>query len=285
MLTIFTPTYNRENLLPRVYESLVKQTNPDFIWLIVDDGSTDHTRTLVESWQQEKKINIQYVYRENGGKMRAHNTGVDLCTTELFVCLDSDDYLVQTAVGDILSTWQEKKQGNIAGIAAHKGEDEKTPLFHQEFPEIEISTLRGLYRSGFSGETTLVFRTEILKKYSFPEIEGEKYVPEDYIYDKIDEEYQLLILPKVLTICEIVEGGYTDQASLLRQKNPTGWFLYYEQRARLEPMSVLKVKYISHYLRFSKYLGKNAWKEGTLSTAELLLGLPGACLLWAVNKM
>lgn len=93
MLTIFTPTFNRAELLKRVYDSLLRQREKNFSWLIVDDGSTDNTKEVVEEWLREGRINIQYEYQENGGKMRAHNQGVNLCNTELFLCLDSDDFL------------------------------------------------------------------------------------------------------------------------------------------------------------------------------------------------
>ena len=89
-LTIFTPTYNRAYILPKLYDSLCEQTCQDFDWLIVDDGSTDHTKELVGDWIKEKKISIRYVCQENGGKMRAYNKAVSLTETELFVCIDSD---------------------------------------------------------------------------------------------------------------------------------------------------------------------------------------------------
>lgn len=284
LLTVFTPAYNRRDLLKRVYESLLSQTDQEFVWLIVDDGSTDGTEAQVQTWAKEGRLTIRYIYQENGGKMRAHNTGVKNCGTELFVCLDSDDFFTEDAVASVKSLWAAKGNRKYAGIIAHKGESRERVLYGQVFPRIEESTLRGLYRSGFAGETTLVFRTDLLKEFLFPEIPGEKYVPEDYIYDKIDSGYTMLVLPEILTVCEIVPQGYTDQASRLRRENPSGWYLYYEQRARLEPMSVLKIKYISHYICFSRKLGKSIW-EIPISKGLVLLGLPGALLLRAAGKM
>lgn len=287
-LTVFTPTYNRKELLGRVYESLEKQSVKDFIWLVVDDGSTDGTGEFIDSLaSRESEFEIIYHYRENGGKMRAHNTGSKLCETELFVCLDSDDIFFETAVEDILKTWEEKGSELSAGIVAYKGEVEKGRIrkFRDAaFPEDKVkegsSTLKGLYRAGFYGETTLVFRNEMLKRHPFPEIDGEKYVPEDYVYDQIDKEQPLIILPKVLTVCELESGGYTDMAKSLRQNNPTGWFLYYEQRCADEPWSVLKIKYLSHYLRFCDVLGK----KQKLSIPEYLIALPGALALKIAGK-
>ena len=90
-LTIFTPTYNRDQLLPKLYASLCQQTNKNFVWSIVDDGSTDGTKSLIREYINENKIDIVYFYQKNSGKYVAHNTGVLRCTTELILCVDSDD--------------------------------------------------------------------------------------------------------------------------------------------------------------------------------------------------
>lgn len=290
MLTVFTPTYNREHLLLRLYESLKKQSCKDFVWLIVDDGSTDNTKSLIESFIAENQITIRYFYQENGGKMRAHNYGVSLCDTELFFCVDSDDWIVDTAVETIINIWNNKIScehciRKIGGIVAHKGKTDKELLGEKYFPEgIESSTLRNLYRKGFSGETSLVFKTEALKKYYFPEYDGEKYVPEDVVYDRIDSEYELIVLDAILTVCEIVSQGYTDQAKRLRNDNPNGWYIYYEQRMKSEPFSVLKIKYISHYLIFAKKIGKKPFKDKKIARGYLVLGLIGSAALKLLGK-
>lgn len=260
LLTVFTPTYNRAALLPRVYESLKRQTDKRFVWLIVDDGSTDDTKETVRRFREEAPFPVIYEYEENGGKMRAHNRGVSLTETEWFLCLDSDDRLTEDAVSVIYESFREmdaeKLPGNPAGLAAHKGQDSITPLYNTDFPTVSYSTLYGLYLKGFRGETTLVFRTEVLRQFPFPEIPGEKYVPEDYIYDKIDGAYVLKVVPRVLTICEVTESGYTESLRKLKRENPTGWFLYYEQRFQITPPSLLKVKYAGYYLIYRKRAGR-----------------------------
>lgn len=291
LLTVFTPTYNRRSLLRRVYQSLLAQTDKNFCWLIVDDGSEDDTEQAVQEWIRENTLNIIYVYRENGGKMRAHNTGVEHCTTELFMCLDSDDYLPTDAVELITETWKqvhadtEQNPDQVCGIVAHKGKSATEILTGGKFADVRYSTLQSLYRAGFSGETTLVFRTDILRRFSFPEIPDEKYVPEDYIYDKIDKEYVLKVLPRIIMICEIVQSGYTDSVERLRDENPRAWLLYYEQRAQDASASILKMKYVSHYMRFARCLKKPIWgNERVISTGWLLLALPGYLLLMLRRK-
>lgn len=120
-LTVFTPAYNRAYTLHKCYESLKRQTSTDFIWLIIDDGSTDNTKELVQQWIVENEISIRYHYQQNQGMHGAHNTAYELIDTEINVCIDSDDYLTDTAVETIVGFWNENKQSNIAGIAALDG--------------------------------------------------------------------------------------------------------------------------------------------------------------------
>lgn len=128
-LCVFTPTYNRAYILPALYESLLAQTSTDFQWMIVDDGSTDDTESLVQGWIAEGRLSIDYVKQENGGKPRATNTGVARCQSELFFVVDSDDHLVPTAVEHVLTRWEEiRGDDSFAGIVALRGTDEHTPM-------------------------------------------------------------------------------------------------------------------------------------------------------------
>ncbi len=285
-LTVFTPTYNRRKLLKRVYRSLVMQTNRDFIWIITDDGSDDGTKDEVGGFIEEGLVDIKYIYQENGGKMRAHNKGVLECDTPLFVCLDSDDYFTKNAVDDIFNEWEKIRYDDAyAGLIAHKGTDEVHTLYGARFPDNSDTTLKGLYDRGFKGETTLVFKSDILKKNLFPEIPGEKYVPEDYVYDRIDKAHRFVILPRILTVCELVSSGYTDAVERLRKENPTAWLLYYAQRVSNTKMSVLKVKYASHFLRFEGRALK-AWRKNCRIPLYMrLLGTPGALVLLVRGKL
>ncbi len=288
-LTVFTPTYNRKDLLRETYESLKVQTVKDFEWLIVDDGSDDGTDDAVKEWIGEGIIPIRYYYRENGGKMRAHNTGVDIAKTQLFVCLDSDDRFVASAVEDLLAAYDDAKKSEdkahpIEGVVAHKGKSETELLGCDEFPKVAVSTLYGLYLSGFSGETTLMYETDILRRFPFPEIEGEKYVPEDYIYDKIDRVCELAVLPKILTVCKIVDRGYTDSVKELRKRNVNAFYLYYEQRAFITPPGVLKLKYLGRYVIYAKRSGRPLFRGSRIGKISILCGCLYGGFLLLVGK-
>lgn len=262
-LTIFTPTYNRAYILGKLYGSLLNQTCKEFIWLIVDDGSKDETKDLVNGWIKENKIEIKYIFQPNGGKMRAHNTGVKNCGTELFFCVDSDDYIVKNAVEEILNFSQELlKKDNLSAIVAYRGKNE-SEVIGNKFPKnTKESALNDLYRKGFKGDTSLVFKTEILKNYLFPEIEGENFITEDYSYSLIDEKYRMMVLPEILTVCEYREDGYTQNIVKYIINNPIGMINYYRLKIDLSKTLKEKAMAVIRYTGFGKLAKqKNLYKN------------------------
>lgn len=239
-LTIFTPTYNRAYILPNLYRSLCEQTCKDFVWIVVDDGSTDNTQALLEGWQKENLVEIKYKKQENGGKMRAHNRGVEMADTELFVCVDSDDQLASPkVVEDNLKFWAICKAQNFSGLISYKEISglisyRQIPKFQSQFPDgVYCSPLGRLYDGGFRGDTTLMFKTEVLREFPFPEIEGEKFITEAYVYDQIDQKYQLILFPYYSQKCEYREDGYTRNINQVMVNNPLGYMLYYDLEAKL----------------------------------------------------
>lgn len=247
-ITVFTPTYNRAYILPRLYESLCNQTCKDFCWLIVDDGSQDDTNEIVSKWIEKSIIEIKYIYKQNGGKMRAHNVGVKYAESELFVCVDSDDYLTANSIEMFLNTWKNNLRDNksISGIVAYRGKSDNLPMVN-EFPKgVTVSKLSDLYDKGFKGDTTLVFRTAVLKEYLFPEIPEEKFITEAYIYDQIDQKYSLFVLREIGIVCEYQEDGYTRNNLKLERDNPKGWAVYYRQKANFATNMKKKLRYSAY---------------------------------------
>lgn len=235
-LTIFTPTYNRAHTLPALYQSLCEQDSRDFCWLVIDDGSTDNTGELIHQWEMENKVDMIYVHQENRGKMRAHNRAVQLCQTPLFVCVDSDDHLASsTAVSDSLNFWDSHAElsgrADVSGMVSYKKLINGT---NADFPKgMELSTLAGIYAAGFKGEANLMLKTEILRNYLFPEIEGEKFVTEDYVHNQLDQSYQMLLFPYDFQLCEYRNDGFTWNAWDVLFKNPKGYRMYYNQLVEL----------------------------------------------------
>ncbi|WP_270303097.1 glycosyltransferase family A protein [Terrisporobacter petrolearius] len=257
-LTIFTPSYNRAYTLHKCYQSLKHQTNSNFKWLIVDDGSTDNTRQLVESWIEEGKLDIKYIYQENQGMHGAHNTAYENIETELNICIDSDDYMPYDAVENILKFWNNNKRLDLAGIAGLDAYEDKLVIGTEFPPNLKESTLFDLYNKyGVKGDKKLVYRSELTKKYVYPVFEGEKYVGLDYKYKKIDETHKLALMNKVICVVEYMEDGSSNNMLNQYRRNPKG-FAFYRIENMKNPKGKLlyKLKENIHYVS-SSLISKN----------------------------
>ena len=209
-LTIFTPTYNRAHLLRRVYESLVTQTCRDFEWLVVDDGSTDFTRRLVEEWQREGRIEIAYVYKPNGGLHTAYNTAYAMIETELSMCVDSDDFLPDDAVEIITDEWRRRGGEEYAGLLGLDFDYNTMEPIGGHFPEgmTECWFLDLYTRRIHRGDTKPVLRTALMREVS-PQVgfEGEKHFNPVYSMLKVCDRKKLLVVDRCLCIVDYQTGA------------------------------------------------------------------------------
>ena len=258
VLTVFTPAYNRGYSLHLCYESLCRQSNKSFIWLIIDDGSTDNTRELVEQWlQNENGFEIRYVYKENGGMHTAHNKAYELIDTELNVCIDSDDYMADDAVEKILSFWEKNGSDKYAGIIGLDATFDNQ-IIGTKFPEdLKTTTLLGYYANGGVGDKKLIYRTDLMKKYPpYPEFEGERYVGLAYKYMLCDQEYELLVLNEVLCNVEYQLDGSSTNMYRQYLRNPNGFAFF--RKAAMQYQPNLKRRFVEcvHYVS-SSILAKN----------------------------
>lgn len=218
-ITVFTPTYNRADLLKRCYESMCEQTCQDFVWLIVDDGSQDDTSQRVSEWtKKDHKFELQYVYKENGGLHTAYNTAIERIETPLCVCIDSDDFMPANAIEKILCFWEAYGSNEYAGIVGLdydlNGNVIGDPLPSQKSINL-IDLLVGRYRI-HNGDRTNVVRTELYKKYApmkvFP---GEKNFNPHYLHLQISQKYDFLVMNENLRFVEYQPTGMSH--SILQQ--------------------------------------------------------------------
>ena len=246
ILTIFTPTYNRGTLLKRVFNSLLKQTENDFEWLIIDDGSSDNTKQIVNDFYSDAVFPIRYYKKINGGKHTAHNMAVNLAQGKYFVCLDSDDYLADNAIINVIKILE--KCSSDEGIIAYKA-DEKGNLLSDRFPiELAITNtveLTSFYQCG--GEFTLIYPTSVLKNNLFPVFEGERFITECVLYDRLSNICKMWLLPKVICVCEYQENGYSNNLNIMMKNNPAGYCLYFMQRIDLQLSRKDRVVYAGKY--------------------------------------
>lgn len=253
-LTIFTPAYNRAHTLERTYKSLYNQSCDDFEWLIVDDGSTDGTREIVESWIQEDRIKIRYIYQENQGMHGAHNTAYHNISTELNTCIDSDDWMPRDAVLKIISFWKKNCSNDYAGIVGLDMTAEGK-IIGTQFTSSSVN-LTQFYDEGGQGDKKIVYRTEVVKQYpDYPLFAGEKYVSLASKYFMIDQDYKLLTLNEPLVIVEYQQDGSSFNMWTQYWKNPQGFIYDRKLVLSTKPKIIKRFKYCIHYIS-SKLIAK-----------------------------
>lgn len=287
--TIFTPTYNRKELLKNLYESLKNQTYKDFEWIIVDDGSSDGTELSVRQFLDEKILDIKYFYKENGGKQRAYNYGVEKARGELFICLDSDDKYVDNALEIILKYWKKyENDREIAGmgyLSIYKNGE----VIGTKFPKDEmIATQFDIYNKyKVKGDKGLMFRTKILKQFPFPVFKGEKFTTEAVVYNRISEKYKMLYINEKIEIKEYQGDGLTSKYNELLMRNPQGQALYHNERNRHKMTFKEKIFNNAVYYKFCKTAGYNFKK--IIIEAEsrffLLISIPIGYYMWWKEKI
>ena len=278
-ITVFTPTYNRAHLLGRLYTSLLSQTSADFCWLIIDDGSTDGTRELVASWQAEAKIQIQYVFKVNGGMHTAHNLAYDLVQTELNVCIDSDDWMPTDAIALILLRWKTvRNDPKVVGIVGLDQTPEGELIGTKLPPNGTRCTLAGLYANhGVRGDKKLVYRSSVTHSFPrYPEFAGERLVPLSWLYQLIDQHYKLVVFNDVYATVDYQPGGSSD--SIIKQyfQSPRGF-----REARIVSIRHAvtvkdKLRNVIHYGVSCFILGD--WRPWRDSPSPIL-----SALLWPVS--
>ena len=255
--TVFTPTYNRAHTLPRVYESLKNQTFKDFEWLIVDDGSSDGTKELVGQWQKEGFLTIRYFYQENRGKHIAINRGVSEANGDLFLFTDSDDWLVPHALERLDFYWNdipETEQKNVSGITflcMYSDGHIVGTCFPAGVVISDPITLATQYK--IRGDKKGFHRTEILRRFPFPDFPGEKFVPEGLIWNRISLDYKIRFVNEALEVVEYQQDGLSASGINMRMRNPSGVRKYNLEFTQLSIPLRHKLKAVINYFRFSAH--------------------------------
>jgi glycosyltransferase involved in cell wall biosynthesis len=224
-ITVFTPTYNRAFCLDQLYQSLLSQTNTNFLWLIVDDGSSDNTKELVELWIRKNIIEIHYIYQENQGMHSAHNTAYKAISTELNVCIDSDDFMPFDAIDLIQKKWSLHKNESLAGLIGLDAFKDGG-IVGDQFPStLQTTTLTDLYQKHkLKGDKKVVIRTSVVKEFPlYPVYHEERLVPLSVLYLMIDQKYKWQCTNDVYCVVEYLEGGSSRNIVKQYQKSPKGF--------------------------------------------------------------
>lgn len=252
MITIFTPTYNRKNYLKKLYGSLICQTNKNFEWLIVDDGSIDDTEGFISELSKQNKIKITYFNQNNQGKHIAINKGLELATTEYFFIVDSDDMLTPDGIETIYKNIHfiandEKKCGLIFNRIYENGQ---TIGGANNYDTITCSLFDLKFKYHLNSDKAEIFKTKILKQFLFPQFQGEKFAPEALVMFRMSGPYSIVYINKGIYIGEYLEGGLTSNITKIRMRSPKATTLYYYEQFERTQNFYEKMKSAINFYRF-----------------------------------
>lgn len=256
MISIITPSYNRAKLLGRLFESLCQQTSHNFEWILVDDGSTDSTEETVVRFKKkmisQNGFLIFYIKKNNGGKHTALNKGIQVAQGELILLLDSDDSLPSTAIETISRYYQQiKDDESFGGVAGYMAHHDGTIIGQCSVKRVvDANSLEYRYHYGATGDMCEVFKTSVLKEFPFPEIEGEKFVPEILVWNRIAQKYKLRWFQEVIYYRDYLEGGLTDKIVKIRMKSPIASTTCYQELCAFNVPMKTKIRSAINYWRF-----------------------------------
>ncbi len=257
-ISVITPTYNRENLLERLYKSLVKNSKygVEIEWLIMDDGSTDQTEQKVKSFIQEERpyIEIKYFKQENQGKMVAINNLVEKATGEYIIDCDSDDYFSDEAFKIMSEKIKETvNEKNIYGLCFLKHSTNGENIGNN-FTKKRTTLFDLHYKENEQGEKAILFISKIRKQYKHKLENGERFITEARLYYEMDDDNQLLCFNSPIMICEYQENGYTKNLNKQFKENPVGYYCYFYEILKRDFKGTLwnkRMYAIKHYILFS----------------------------------
>lgn len=236
LISVFTPTYNRAYILEKLYKSLLKQKYTSFEWILVDDGSTDDTRALVQSWSDspETFFPIRYIYQENAGKHVAWNTGLASANGEVFFPVDSDDYLTDDALElislNIASAVEDNQIIAISGVRQFATDGPSGGILQTMKTEYMDYLPIDRCSKGITGDLAEAFLTERLREFPFPVFPHERFVPEGLVFNRFcNSGYRIRGYRFPLIVCEYLEDGYTRNTNRLLTENWQGYSLYIKE--------------------------------------------------------
>lgn len=260
-ISVLTPTYNREKLLPQLYKSLIKniKCGIDIEWLIMDDGSTDNTESVINKFINEDKFTIKYFKQANQGKMTAINNLIGYSTGELILVCDSDDYFTPKAFRTIKEEYEKNKdRKDIYGLCFLKY-NSKNENMGNEFKNKETTMFDLYFKEGENGEKAVVFFSNIRKKYKHKLEHNEKFVTEARMFHEMDDMYKMMCVNEPIMICEYQEAGYSKNIIKEFTENPFGYYEYFKEILQKDMKGVLfhkRIYAIKHFILFS-YLTKS----------------------------
>lgn len=284
-VTVLTPTFNRVGKLKNLWNSLQRQTVKDFEWLIIDDGSTDDTKEMIDELHGKANFPIRYIYKSNGGKHTALNVGIKTVSSELTFIVDSDDFLTEDAIASILEIHKKyQRQEQICGYtflrAFPNGKINGKPFDRDEKIGSYISIR--INRDDTGADKAEVFKTRYLKEFPFPEYPNEKFLGEDIVWIRMARKYEMVHLNKAIYIGNYLEDGLTNNRRKHNIQSPVGCMHRAEEFMEPDLKIKYRIKGGLQYIVYGKFAGLSIGNLICKSSHKHLVCacVPGGLLLY-----
>lgn len=262
IFSVVTPTYNRANLIARVFDSLQSQTFTDFEWIVIDDGSTDDTELVVSKMKSQAKFNVRYVKTINQGKAKALNESLRHCNGVMYLVFDSDDWCDSNALEVFNEEYKKLKELSVfneyCSISCLKryasgdvvGDD------YKEISKYGDSYIGRVNKNIKGDKWECLFFDKLIGRY-YPVVNNEKYMAPGYLWLQLASEgYKTVFLDMALSTIEYQNDGISKNNLKYRYKNPMSTYLYYKNCFLLKGLSYrAKSRYYINFVRFSKPAG------------------------------
>lgn len=287
MITVFTPTYNRKDSLKLLYNTLKIQTNKNFLWHIIDDGSSDGTDEMIKQICSEGIIDIKYEKQENHGKYYTLLEAIKKCTTDTFICIDSDDYVTKDFIECLNKKWNEwKHDSEIIGIVYpryYSNGERSCRNFPKDNTKTNFCQLSDLYC--IKGETVILLRTKYIQQFQYPEFPNEKFISEEILYNLYDRYYSVITMSNKLCIMEYLEDGLTRNLIKNWGESPTATVYMFKNRYEtgyklpLKCKALKKIKTVIFQTCFAFYT-KQKIRNVSSNTVLSIITIPVALLMY-----
>lgn len=285
LISVITTTYNRDKLLLRLFNALQKQTNYNFEWILIDDGSEEKYQAAISKIMESITIFKKYIFHQkNQGKHAALNLAFQHISGDVTVIVDSDDKPLPNMISEIISKWTTKRLNDpaLAAIIFEKGSDERKALQVIKDNGVRANINNYRYFNGLSGDLAETFKSSILIKYHFPVQDNEKFLSEDYIWIDIGKKYDAIFYHQIIYLTEYLPLGLTNNIHKTMWNNPKGTLLNLEKRVGIQVPIKLKFKFNIMLNVFILHNKVNLFKElkKTKNPLLSLLVWPASCVVY-----
>ena len=280
-LTILTPTYNRADKISKLYNSLVSQKEQGFTWLIIDDGSTDNTKEVINSLRIHAPFKIKYFYKENGGKVSAHKLGFKKLETKWCMAIDSDDWLLKgslNTINDLLN----KNNESLDALCFHRYDPINNKIIGNRYPK-GIRNYIDLYNSGVKGDKVHIHRSNVLKNIDIKLFPPERYISIFQVFLEFGSSSNIKCYNIPITACVYLKSGLTSNITLNRYKSPKGTSYTYKTAFQTKCLN----KRIKWRAKINYYRFGSAWNIKLISYNDMFLYAIGLLYFYidkALNK-